>query len=63
MEFCNECGSLLYPIKCIKNSKLLYYCKMCGNEVVNKSPNTKDSILNFDINPADQTIWFLNGKE
>ena len=59
MNFCNECGSLLYPKKSTTVGNLESQCRMCGNIEIKSNINKEDFILHVDLNIKNQKVWFV----
>ena len=59
MNFCNECGSLLYPKQSITAGNLKFQCRMCGNIEIKYRINMENNILHVDLNGKNQKVWFV----
>lgn len=59
MNFCNECGSLLYPKQSTTAGKLEFQCRMCGNIEIKSRISKEDNILHVDFNKKNQKVWFV----
>jgi len=58
MEFCKECGALLFPKKSINDGKLVFQCRTCGSKIGNA-----DLILHIDLQEEERKTWFVKGKK
>ena len=63
MEFCEECGSLMFPKYEKKNRKYALICKKCGNKVQPNARDLENYVLSYEINPLKrEKIWVVKGK-
>jgi len=63
MNFCNECGALLYPKKEKETGTIILYCKKCGNEVTQDLTDIDDYVITCNLNHVNrEKIGVIKGK-
>ncbi len=49
MEFCDECGALLFPQSDKKSGKVMLICKKCGNKVPQPTVDISEYTINSNL--------------
>ncbi|MHA1129709.1 MAG: hypothetical protein ACTSQI_14295 [Candidatus Helarchaeota archaeon] len=63
MDFCEECGALMFPRYEKKSRKYVMICKRCGNQTQLRSTALEDYILTYSIPPLKkEKICVIKGK-